>query len=139
MFYEYDVTSPPNTPASKPTIVTATLAAGVLNEFHVQIPFGCKGLVHAYVFDALHRVIPQNQDGDMKGDDVVITAPEQLLIPTDDYALELAVFNLDDSYPHTVTFRFAVTPQSLALQQASALNALLFLDKWFMSQQPAVA
>lgn len=139
MFYEYDVTAPANTPASYPTTVIALLGAGTLSEFHVQIPRGCDGLVHAYVQDALHHVIPANQDGDMKGDDVIVSAPDQLPIPTDDYSLELCVYNLDDSYAHTVTFRLVVTPAAELAQQQSALSALLYLDKWFSSQLPPAA
>ena len=139
MFYEYDVVVPPNTPASAPVVVTALLTAGTLTNVSVQLPRGCQGLVHAYVQDKLHRVVPANQDGDIKGDDIVVPASEEYQVPTDDYELELAAYNLDDTYTHTVTFRLDVLPASRAAEQQSALNALLYLDKWFSQQTGAPA
>lgn len=134
MLYEFSVTSPKNTPAADPTIVDAGLVAGLVTRVEVQFPSGCAGLVHASIRDALHQVWPTNPDGDFTADSETIAWDEQYEMPKEPYHFQLVVWNEDDTFPHTVTFRIAmITAQDIARGRAAA-RALDYLDKWFARQ-----
>lgn len=134
MLYEYDVVVPPNTLKSAPVVMSVPFTAGRITAMHVQFPAGCAGLVHTTVSDELHQIAPANQDGDIKADGAIIDFPDDVAIPVDNFELQVRAWNDDDSFTHTITWRFAVQTAVDAQQQQSALNALLYLDQWFSSQ-----
>ncbi len=119
-FYEFDVTSPANTLQAAPTEASANLNAGVVTHVGVQIPRGCVGLVHAQIWRADFQVWPTNPDGDFQGDDVVIEWNDEFAIEDEPTSLRLIVWNLDDSFPHTLTFRFALLPLAEAQDRQAA-------------------
>ena len=118
-FYEFDVTSPANTPASAPTEVRARLTRGVIVHWEVQIPLGVKGLTGAFVRRGDHQILPANPDGYLKGDDARVAWDDHYVLDDEPLALRLFVWNVDDSYPHTVTFRINLVP----LAEAEAARA----------------
>src|SRR5574341_598866 len=109
-FYEYDVTSPANTAQAAPTEVAANLNVGIITHVAVQIPGGCVGLVHAQIWRSDYQVWPSNPDGNLKGDDALIEWSEEYFLEDEPLSLRLRVWNDDDSFPHTITFRFSVLP-----------------------------
>ena len=137
MFFEFAHTIPANTPATAPYEQLVTLAGGEITWWQIQFPRGCVGLVHVRVRDELHQVIPVNTDGDVSADDVHVDSFDSILLNDDPFDLRLVGWNTDDTYPHTVIFRFAVRSAAEIARQASAFRALDFLDKWFAQQQPA--
>ncbi len=137
MFYEFDVVVPANTPKSAAIVVPATFVAGAIIGVHVQIPAGCASLVHTAVYNELHQVWPANQDADIKGDGALISWPDDYDVPNDNYQLQLKAWSSDDTFTHTITWRFALVSAAERARQQSALNALLYLDKWFSTRQGA--
>ena len=118
-FYEFDVTSPAQTLQAAPTEVLAGLNAGVITRVAIQIPRGCVGLVHAQIWRGDFQVWPTNPDGNLKGDNAVIEWNDEYPMDDEPLDLRLRVWNDDDSYAHTLTFRFALLP----LDQAEARGA----------------
>mgnify|MGYP001573842207 CR=1 FL=1 len=109
-FYEFDITSPANTLQADPTEQLVSLNAGVITHVAVQIPRGCVGLVHAQIWRADFQVWPTNPEGDFQGDNVFIEWDEEYVLEDEPLDLRLIIWNLDDSYAHTITFRFALQP-----------------------------
>lgn len=135
MFYEFAVTTPANTPSTSPKITDVYLVAGVITWVEVQFPRGCSGLVHAAVRDKLHQVWPTNPDGNISGDDVHVDWLEHYELAEEPYGLHLVTWNNDDTFAHTLSFRFAETPAELVAKQVAALRALQYLDVWFSRQR----
>lgn len=114
MLYEVDVECPANTAAAAPTEVLARLPKGVVTKVAVQIPLGVKGLTGAQVWRGRYQVWPSNPGAYFKGDDVVIEWAENYELRDEPQTLRLRVWNSDDTFAHTVTFRFAL----VSLEQA---------------------
>jgi hypothetical protein len=108
MLYEFDVTSPANTAASAPTEVLARLNKGLVTQVQVQIPPGAVGLARGQVWRGNSQIWPSNPGGYFKGDDLVLTWDEDYTLADEPLTLRLRVWNIDDTYPHTLTFRFAL-------------------------------
>ncbi len=113
MLYEFDLTIPANTTQAAPTTLEAHVSAGNVTQVEVQIPLGCKGLTHVQVLDSTHQLWPSNPDANIKGDDARIVWREDHDMDDFPYTLILRGWNEDDSYPHTITFRFAMLPPSV--------------------------
>ncbi len=120
MLYEFDVTSPANTPATAPTEVTAQLNKGAVTQVGVQIPSGCMGLARAQIWRGASQIWPSSPEEYFKGDGDVITWPEDYLLADEPLFFTLRVWNLDDTYDHTITFRFA----HLDLESAEEVRGL---------------
>ena len=127
-FYEFDVTSPANTPQAAPTEVLAALVPGVVTQVSVQVPRGVAALTGAQVWRGDFQVWPSNPGGYLKGDNVNISWTEQYYLDDEPLTLRLRVWNNDDSFPHTITFRFALMPlaQAAELRAAPGLLRRLF-------------
>jgi len=110
MFYEYDLTIPANTPATALSELEAVLDVGRIVGVEVQFPRGCVGLVHVAVRRELHQLWPTNPDGFIAGENANIKWSEDLDLLEAPYTLTLVGYNEDDSFPHTVTFRFNLLP-----------------------------
>jgi hypothetical protein len=136
MFYEYRLTVPANTPAATPLTREVVLAPGRIVAMAVQLPRGCVGLVHAQIWQGLDVHWPSNPDSSICGDAVVVEWQESFDLDPTAPRLRLAAWNLDDSFPHTVTFRINVLAQAVIDQQGRALAALDFLYRWY-TQRPS--
>jgi hypothetical protein len=131
MFYEYRLTVPANTLAAAPLIQDVALAPGRIVAFAVQLPRGCVGLVHAQIWEGLYIHWPSNPDSSFSGDAVVIEWQESHDLDATAPKLRLVAWNLDDTFPHTVTFRINVLPKATIDEQGHALAALDYLYRWF--------
>ena len=130
MFFEYALTIPANTAAASPTESLVALSAGRLVAVAVQFPRGCVGLVHTVAHRSEHQLWPTNPDGSIVGEGAMISWAEDLVLEDDPYTLRLRGWNLDDSYQHTVTWRFNVLPLAgvLADRERAALETRLRLS-----------
>lgn len=118
-FYEVSVTSPANTPASAPTEGALQLAPSVITHVAVQIPRGCVGLVHSQIWRADFQLWPSNPGGDISGDGAIIEWDEEYVMDDEPLTLRLIVWNEDDTYPHTITFRFTTMPLAVAAERGA--------------------
>ena len=106
MYYEFDLTIPSNTSAESPAEVKVVMAAGIIRQVEVQIPRGCRSLVHTVAIRGIHQVWPSNPDGSHKGDDARIVFNEDYDLVATPHSLLLRGWSPDTSYPHVVTWRF---------------------------------
>lgn len=134
MFYEFDLVVPANTAKATPLIVPVEFVAGAIAGVHVQFPPGCRALVHTAAYDDLNQVWPANQDGDIKGDGAIVSWPEDFDVPTDNYQLQLKAWSTDDTFQHTITWRFAFQTADEKARDTQAFTALQYLARWWGSQ-----
>ena len=106
MFYEFDLTIPANTPANAPAEIEVFMAAGIIKRVEVQIPRGCRSLVHTVAWQGIHQVWPSNTDGSIKGDDARIVFGEDYDLTAPPHSLILRGWSPGTSYPHVITWRF---------------------------------
>jgi hypothetical protein len=106
MFYEFKLTIPANTPATDPTEQTVQLSPGIISHVELQFPRGTVGLVHVVVRRALHQVWPTNPDGDIAAEGINVSWADDYDLSEPPFELTLSGYNLDDTFDHTITFRF---------------------------------
>lgn len=108
MLYEYALTIAANTAESSPATLDAPLAPGTVVRVGVQFPSGCVGLVHVQIWRSEHQVWPGNLDGDISAEGQEVSWLEDYDLDDEPFGFSLRGWNGDDSYSHTVTFRFAL-------------------------------
>lgn len=108
MFYSFDVTIPANTTAAALVVEEVDLVPGVIHRVEIQFPRGCVGLVHVQVYQEFHQVWPSNPGADLAGEGATIAWNDYHELVEGQSKLTLKAWNLDDTFPHTVTFRFAL-------------------------------
>ena len=121
MLYEYALTIPANTAEASPATMDAPLAPGTVVRVDVQFPTGCVGLVHVQIWSGEHQVWPGNLDGDISAEGLVVSWPEDYDLEDEPFTLVLRGWNDDDTFPHTITFRFAII--SLAAKEEARESA----------------
>jgi len=113
MIYDYPLTIAANTTKDAPTELEMDVGVGVVNQVDVQFPPGCAGLARCSIWDGGHQLWPSNPDGYFAADAYVISFAEDYPILEAPFVLTLKAWNLDDSYPHTITIRLGVTPPTI--------------------------
>lgn len=108
MFFSFDVTIPANTAAALPQIDQVLLPPGVIQQVDVQFPSGCVGLVHTLCRRGNTQVWPSNPDGDFHSNGMTITWQDEYELDDAPFVLRLVSWNLDDTYAHTITWRFSL-------------------------------
>ncbi len=114
MYYEYTLTIPRNTTEAAPLELGVALAPGVVRLVHVQFPKGCVGLVHVQIWRSEHQVWPVNVEGNISAEGQTVSWPEDYELADDPLSFTLRGWNDDDTFPHTITFRFALLPLAAA-------------------------
>lgn len=130
MDHIFDLTIPANRTEAVPLELDVDIGAGVVHFVTVQFPRGCAGLAHGRVRQALTPRWPSNEGGDYNWDNYIHEIREHFLIKKGDAPLTLVGWNLDDTFPHTLTFRFSVLPQEIMEPwrvQMGVLDSLLKL------------
>jgi hypothetical protein len=112
MFYEFDLTIPRNTPATALVELEVALDVGRIVAVEVQFPRGCIGLAAVAVRHEHHQLHPTNTDGFIAAEDARIAWQEDIDFTEPPYTLTLVGYNEDDSFDHTITFRFNLLPVS---------------------------
>jgi hypothetical protein len=124
MLFSFDLAVPANTPAAAPLRLRAGLPPGTVHRVEVVFPAGCVGLVHSQAFRGAHQVWPTNDAGDLAGNGAPIEWDDEYDLDAAPFELELRAWNLDDTYTHTVTWRFAMRKFAPDLQaQLEAVRA----------------
>ncbi len=123
MIYLHELTIPAQT--SKASAVTAEVSVveGVITEVNILFPLGCKGLVGVQVKDWQHIVWPTNPDLWLIADGETIHWSDDYELSGNPHTLTVRGYNEDDSYPHTIYFRFVVMEK----ERANLLQKLLAL------------
>jgi hypothetical protein len=132
VFFNKAVTVPAAA-AGSITIVRQLIAfpPGTITRVAVLFPPGCAGLVATNCFRGAHQVFPTNDQGDLVSDGETISWDEEYDLDDAPFTLQINVASLDDTYAHTLTWRFtmkrfapSVQAQVLAQAKATAIGTL---------------
>ena len=113
MDFLFELTIPAQTTENAPVEQVVNVGAGVIVKCEVGFPEGLAALARARVRQALTPRYPSNQGAWYHWDDYIYETPDHLVIKKGDPPLTLCGWNEDDSYPHTITFRFITLPVSV--------------------------
>lgn len=113
MFYSFDVTVPALTTEASAVEQTAEMVPGLIHRVELQFPKGCVGLVKARVWHAAHQLWPSNPGGSIASDGFLVAWDERWELAEEPMRLRLQVWNDDDTFAHTLTFRFALAEAPL--------------------------
>jgi len=120
MLFEYPLTVPADTPEAEPEPLECPLAAGTVTRVDVQFPAGCSGMVHVSIWRSDHQVWPVNLDGDIAGEDAIVSWPESYDLDDDPFGFEVRGWSPGTTYDHVITFRFAL----LSLEEVQSARGL---------------
>jgi len=124
MQYDFAITIPANTPAESPLETELQLTAGVLHAVWIEFPPGCAGLAHVQIRQPEATFLPSNPDGSFAGDSCVIPIMEYKPLISGLDLLKCFAWNLDDTYPHTVTIRIGVLLEEQLVAEDKSLGLL---------------
>jgi len=105
MFYEYNITYPPNTPKENEQVNILRLTRGIVKRVELVFPRGCAGLVGVRIFRGSVQVIPLNFPAWIDTDGETVRINSDIDLRVNPYELEVRGYNIDDTYPHTIRVR----------------------------------
>jgi hypothetical protein len=120
MLFEYPLTVPAGRPAADPVTLEALLCAGTVTRVDVQFPAGCVAMVGVSIWRNDHQVWPVNLDESIAGEDVVVSFPVSYDLDDEPFAFTLKGSSPGTTWPHVITFRFAL----LSLEEAQGARGL---------------
>ena len=110
MFFQCEVLTPANTPASSPIVTRLAVYPGVTRQVWVGFPRGCFALAHLQVWRWGWQLWPWTPQQSFHWDNYVYTFEDRYPILNEPLELVVKTWNLDDSYDHTLTFACTVEP-----------------------------
>lgn len=127
MFFEYNVTYPPLIFPEEEQVDVLRLTRGIVKRVEVVFPRGCAGLVGVRIFRGPVQVIPLNAPAWLDTDGETISINTEIDLSINPYELEVRGYNLDDTYSHTIRFRFELelVGKSLSVENVQAESASL--------------
>ncbi|GAH57756.1 unnamed protein product [marine sediment metagenome] len=108
MFYKYSLEIPQQTLESDPVEMKITLPNGVITEVNICFPDGCFGLAKVKIIHNEFQIFPTNPEKWFAWNNYCISFKEDYKLPENFNLLKLKGYNDDDSYSHTIVFRFGV-------------------------------
>ncbi len=117
MIYNFDITTPANTPATAKKETTLKLARGVIHQIDIVFPPGPAALLHVTINDALHQRWPTNSDKDFASDDDAISFREFLELKEEPFLLTAWTWNESTDYAHSVLIRIGLLPRRFVLRR----------------------
>ncbi len=127
MFYDFAITVPANTAQASPVTQELKLTGGVIHYVEFSFPSGCADitggagpLVHVQLRQPEASYLPTNPDGSFAADNYVIKFNEHKELKAGEHTLKAVLWNLDDTYAHTVTIRIGVLQRDAVLVLALA-------------------
>jgi hypothetical protein len=127
VFFEYNVTYPPLIFPEEEQIDVLRLTRGIVKRVEVVFPRGCAGLVGVRIFRGPVQVIPLNAPAWLDTDGETISINTEIDLSVNPYELEVRGYNLDDTYSHTIRFRFELElmGKALSIENVQAESASL--------------
>ena len=102
------ITIPKNTTKENPNKTELILPAGTIKEVGYSFPSGCAGLAHLTIWYGTVQQWPRSQGLSYYGDALFRDFPENFILPNPFNLLTFKCWNLDDTWPHTVTIHLTV-------------------------------
>ncbi len=125
MFYVFPITTLANTPEASKLKTILQLTRGKITQIQVHFPSGHLGLTHIGINRGLHQFYPTNPEATFSSSGEAIVFAEDYDLSTPPLQLEAYTWNLDDTYPHTITVRIKVEPLAEAKSLVDEVKALL--------------
>jgi len=124
MFYEFAISVPKSTTQGTPKTQKLRLAHGVIHRVEVQFPIGTQALAHARLEHHSFGGLPTNPQGNFCSDGYIIPVDEYLEFFSAPYEVTAILWNDDDTYAHTITFRFGIWESKIAVFIMSVFKGL---------------
>jgi len=112
MIYTHVLTIPANTSEHAPVTYELRLARGVITHVEIEFPPGCAGLACCRILYRERALYPTNPEGYFRADGYTVSWDDDYQFPARPAHIKLIGWNDDDTYEHTLTFRFVVIPVS---------------------------
>jgi len=95
--------------SDNPLLQQVKLVRGIVQPLEVIFPPGPAGLVGVRAYQGSHQLVPQRDTSWLSGDGITYPhdTPIDLLSPP--YVITLQGYNEDETYDHTIIFRFSIT------------------------------
>jgi hypothetical protein len=110
MYFEYEISAPPNTPEDAPEELAFDLAHGRVVYGGIFFPDNSAGQCRVTIHRAAMQVWPTNPDGDVRGNDQEIEIERHYDVIEPPYDFQARAWNEDDTYPHLAILRFVIVP-----------------------------
>jgi hypothetical protein len=123
MFYEFDLTVTADTARADPATLEVALNAGTITQVAIQFPAGCSGMVYVSIWRSDHQLWPGDPDEAIAGEDSIVSWAESYDLDDQPFSLLLKAWSPGTTYPHKLTFRFALLSleESQGIRQAPGL------------------
>lgn len=105
MFFEYDITYPPNTPKENERVNILRLTRGIVKRVELVFPRGVAALTGVRIFRGPVQIIPLNYPAWIETDGETVRINTNIDLTVNPYELEVRGYNIDDTYPHTIRVR----------------------------------
>ena len=112
MISHFSLSLPANTLKGNPKVLDIELPVGVIHKIDIIFPHGCYGLVGVAVYQGIHLVWPSYSDEWFCADGETISFEEFYEVKKGLTTFTLKGYNEDDTYSHTILFRFGVLKKS---------------------------
>jgi len=131
MLFKRDLKIPANTPRERPVEIELTIDQPVIQRIGVFFPPGCHGLAYAAIFIGNLQIWPARVGEWVSGDFITIWDEPYLLIPNPPQTLRILGYNLDEAYPHTLTFYIMAVSKAIGLWQVGIARLVAAITKLF--------
>lgn len=108
MFYNFQLTIPPNTGKDEQISVLCPLTYGMIEKLDILFPPGPCGFVGVAVDRFNTQILPTNPDSWFISDSETITSIESIAIHDRPFEIVFRGYNLDDTYTHTIYLRILI-------------------------------
>jgi hypothetical protein len=115
---------PLNTPATAPVASEFWLTQGRLKGIHIGFPRGCYGLVHVQIYHKGVQICPWITTESLHWDNHTYVFPYDYPLTAAPFYLEAVLWNLDDSFNHTIDVGFELLPYTDTDYLAAILSRL---------------
>jgi len=110
VLFQAEILTPANTPASRPIKTRLAVYPGITGRTWVGFPPGPKGLAHMQIWHSGWQVWPWTPGTSFHWDNHIFTFQDRYPITVEPLEFVVKTWNLDDSYPHALTFMVTVEP-----------------------------
>ena len=104
MFFQAEILTPRNTLATAPLITRLTVYPGITTQEWVGFPRGCDGLAHMQIWHWGWQLWPWTPQTSFHWNDYMFTFFDRYPITEEPLELVIKTWNLDDTFPHALTF-----------------------------------
>jgi hypothetical protein len=129
MYYTESITLPANGSINSLVTKELNLCYGWIKQVEITFPDGCCGFAAVNVLHFNTQVFPSNEGAWIKSNNETVKTTELIDLTTRPYTLLLRGYNTDDTYDHTIYFRFYVDSTASDLVQSQPSSTTVLTDE----------